>query len=221
MCQFLIVGCQVDSKYTKVEPKDDFVSLSKEIPTLIIVASYSGNNNFIGSPIPGYLSTNLLLSKEAAKALQCAEQSLRKDGYGLRIFDAYRPQKAVNHFVDWAKQLNDTLNKREYYPNVEKSALFIEGYIAEKSGHSRGSAVDLTLFSLSDSIEVDMGTPFDFFGLASHPTSNLVSDKHTANRMILRKAMESCGFNALETEWWHFYLNDEPFPKTYFDFDIE
>ncbi len=140
---------------------------------------------------------------------------------GLKLFDAYRPQQAVNHFVRWAKVLNDTLMKQSYYPDVPKSELFKRGYIASKSGHSRGSTVDLTLIDLDTGNELDMGSPYDFFGVQSHPFYKKITDKQRKNRMLLRRVMLKNGFKPYENEWWHFTLRDEPFPNQYFDFPVK
>ena len=157
-------------------------------------------------------------------------------GYGLKIYDAYRPQKAVDHFVRWASDIADTSMKRSFYPDVDKSLLFEQEYIMEKSGHTRGSTVDLTLFRISDGKDVDMGATFDWFGVESHPdfcgnpqtgeylggsgSSRTITAEQFANRMILRRAMLRHGFKPLDSEWWHFTLRDEPFPDTYFTFPV-
>ena len=163
-----------------------------------------------------------LLSKQAAAALKKASDELVQLGYRLKIYDAYRPQKAVDHFVRWSKNIEDTLMKRYFYPDLDKSVLFAQEYIAEKSGHTRGSTVDLTLFDMTTEKEVDMGGTFDFFGEQSHPDyKKTLTDEQYSNRMLLRNVMIKHGFKPLDSEWWHFTLKDEPFPDTYFDFDVK
>ena len=200
---------------------DDFVYLLDLEPSIKIELRYFSNNNFIGQPIDGYHRSTIIVSKPTALALQKVQNDLEKKGLGLKIFDAYRPQQAVNHFVRWAKVLNDTLMKQSYYPDVPKSELFKRGYIASKSGHSRGSTVDLTLIALDSGNELDMGSPYDFFGLQSHPFYKKITDKQRNNRMLLRRVMLKNGFIPYENEWWHFTLRDEPFPNQYFDFPVK
>ncbi|MBU3011785.1 M15 family metallopeptidase [Polaribacter vadi] len=182
---------------------------------------YLSNNNFIGKPIDGYINNCVIVSKETAEALKKVQTILNKKGLSLKIFDAYRPQQAVDHFVRWAKVLNDTLMKQQYYPKVPKSQLFNLGYIASKSGHTRGSTTDLTIVDKKTGEELDMGSPFDFFGIESHPFYTNITKKQKENRMLLRKVMLANGFKPYDHEWWHFTLKNEPFPKTYFNFPIQ
>jgi len=200
---------------------EDFVYLLDLEPSIKIELRYFSNNNFIGQPIDGYHRSTIIVSKPTALALQKVQNDLEKKGLGLKIFDAYRPQQAVNHFVRWAKVLNDTLMKQSYYPDVPKSELFKRGYIASKSGHSRGSTVDLTLIDLDTGNELNMGSPYDFFGVQSHPFYKKITDKQRKNRMLLRRVMLKNGFKPYENEWWHFTLRDEPFPNQYFDFPVK
>lgn len=200
---------------------EDFVYLLDLEPSIKIELRYFSNNNFIGQPIDGYHRSTIIVSKPTAIALQKVQNDLEKKGLGLKIFDAYRPQQAVNHFVRWAKVLNDTLMKQSYYPDVPKSELFKRGYIASKSGHSRGSTVDLTLIDLDTGNELDMGSPYDFFGVQSHPFYKKITDEQRKNRMLLRRVMLKNGFKPYENEWWHFTLRDEPFPNQYFDFPVK
>ena len=200
---------------------DDFVYLLDLEPSIKIELRYFSNNNFIGQPIDGYHRSTIIVSKPTASALQKVQSALEKKGLGLKIFDAFRPQRAVNHFVRWAKVLNDTLMKKSYYPDVPKSELFKRGYIASKSGHSRGSTVDLTLIDLDTGNELDMGSPYDFFGVESHPFYKKITDEQRKNRMLLRRVMLKNGFKPYENEWWHFTLRDEPFPNQYFDFPVK
>ena len=182
---------------------------------------YITHHNFIGKPIDGYKKDTIIVSQKTAEALKEIQQILLKDGFSLKIFDAYRPQQAVDHFVRWATILNDTLMKREYYPDIPKSQLFNLGYIASKSGHTRGSTVDLTIVDLKTGKELDMGSPYDFFGEISHPFYKKISKKQQENRLFLRRIMLEKGFKPYNNEWWHFTLANEPFPTTYFQFSIE
>ncbi len=182
---------------------------------------YYTNNNFIGKPIDGYRNNCVVTTLETAKKLKIIQQILARKKLSLQIFDAYRPQRAVNHFVRWAKVLEDTLMKKEYYPKIPKSQLFNLGYIASKSGHTRGSTVDLTIVDLKTGKELDMGSPYDFFGQQSHPFHEKITKIQKKNRFYLRKIMLENGFKPYNNEWWHFTLKNEPFLKTYFNFPIE
>ena len=182
---------------------------------------YATSNNFIGKPIDGYLKDSLIVSTPAAKALKEIQTKLMLSGLSLKIFDAYRPQQAVDHFVRWAKVMNDTLMKKLYYPDVQKSELFTLGFIASKSGHTRGSTVDLSIVDVKTNKEVDMGSSYDFFGEKSHPFYKKITEAQMKNRMLLRTIMIKNGFIPYDNEWWHFTLKDEPYPTTYFNFLIE
>ena len=201
--------------------RDGFVSLAEAVPDAILEIRYYSTYNFVGERVDGYEQPCALLSKEAATALKAASDDAVRRGCRLKIYDAYRPQRAVAHFMRWAKDANDTRMKYCFYPNLDKSVLFERGYIAEKSGHSRGSTVDLTLFDMKTGKEVDMGGTFDWFGVESHPDYKGVTEKQYANRMLLREIMTSHGFKPLAEEWWHFTLADEPYPDTCFDFPVE
>ncbi|MBU1642813.1 M15 family metallopeptidase [bacterium] len=196
------------------DSKEAFVNINIQIPSIRFEMRYAGTDNFIGRPIDGYEEPLCYLTKEAALALQKVQASLQKEEHTLRVYDCFRPQRAVDHFVRWAKELNDTEMKNIYYPGVDKKELFDRGYIASKSGHSRGSTVDLTIDGL------DMGTPFDFFDPRSHTESDAVTEKQHENRMRLKKVMEENGFQNYTEEWWHFTLKSEPFKERYFDFAI-
>lgn len=198
-----------------------FAYIQTEIKDVVLDIRYCGNHNFIGRPIDGYTSPRPVVTKETLVALVAVQQELKKNGLGLKIFDAYRPQRAVDHFVRWSYELNDTLMKQAFYPNLRKDQLFELGYIAYKSGHSRGSTVDITLVSLRTGEEVDMGSPYDFFGEISWPFAKGISKKQQENRLLLRRVMLANGFKPYANEWWHFTLNNEPFPNTYFDFVVE
>lgn len=199
----------------------DFVLLSEAVPDAILEIRYYSTYNFVGSRINGYERPVAYLTKKAAAALREVSDELVQKGYRLKIYDAYRPQRAVNHFESWARDLKDTQMKEYFYPELDKSVLFEQGYIAHKSGHSRGSTLDLTLFDMNTEKEVDMGGTFDYFGLKSHPGYKGVTPAQYNNRMILREAMTKHGFKPLSEEWWHFTLKDEPYPDTYFDFPVK
>lgn len=198
-----------------------FVYLKDVAPTIQNELRYCSHNNFIGVPIDGYEESTVIITTPAAIALKKVQAQVYKQGYSLKVFDAYRPQQAVNHFVRWARVYNDTIKKQEYYPKVNKRHLFKLGYIASKSGHSRGSTVDLTLVDLKTGKEVDMGSKFDFFGEKSHLYNKTITQEQQKNRNILRKAMVENGFRPYKNEWWHYTLRNEPYPKTYFNFPVK
>jgi len=200
-----------------------FVEIRDAVPGVVVELRYFSNDNFVGEMIEGYQGDHCYITAEAAQALARVQQELAHVGLGLKVFDAYRPQRSVDRFVAWAEDLDDTRMKASYYPDVEKRNLFRDGYIAAKSGHSRGSTVDLTIVSMDDGVpaELDMGTPWDFFGPESWPASMAATPQQRANRMLLQSLMVKHGFRPLAEEWWHFTLEDEPFPGTYFDFVIE
>lgn len=200
---------------------EGFVYLDEAAPEITSNARYAGKDNFVGVPVDGYRVARVVLSVPAATALRQAAAALAPFGLGLKVFDGYRPQSAVDHFVRWAADLSDTRNKADYYPRVDKANLFRDGYIAEKSGHSRGSTVDLTIVNVADGSELAMGTPFDFFGPESWPDDRRFAATVRANRALLRQVMRGSGFRPLAQEWWHFTLEQEPWPERYFDFPIE
>ena len=197
-----------------------FVLLSDAVPDAILEIRYYSTYNFIGDRIDGYEEPVALLTREAAAALKEVSDELVAKGYRLKIYDAYRPQMAVSHFMRWALDFEDTRMKEYFYPELEKDVLFPLGYIAEHSGHSRGSTVDLTLFDMTTEKEVDMGGTFDYFGELSHPDYTGITEEQYQNRMILREAMLAHGFKPLAEEWWHFTLENEPYPNTYFTFPV-
>lgn len=207
--------------FTAQQMPKEFVYLEDIESSIQKDLRYLSDKNFIGKPIDGYQNNCVIVSKETAIALKKVQTILLEKGYSLKVFDTYRPQQAVDHFVRWAKVLNDTLMKSEYYPNVPKSELFNQGYIASKSGHTRGSTVDLTIVDVQTQKELDMGSPYDFFGVESHPFYSKISKNQKENRMLLRKVMLENGFKPYENEWWHFTLRNEPFPNTYFNFVVE
>jgi len=236
----LLTGCECKKTVPPTEDSSEFVMLAQAVPDAILEIRYYGTYNFVGARIDGYLEPTALLTKKAAEALKAVSDDVKAQGYRLKIYDAYRPQKAVDHFVRWAADIPDVAMKPYFYPDLDKSVLFAQEYIMEKSGHTRGSTVDLTLFDMATEKEVDMGGTFDWFGPESHPdfcgnpetgeytgdnskspAGRSITQKQFANRMILRRAMLAHGFKPLDSEWWHFTLKDEPFPSTYFTFPIK
>jgi D-alanyl-D-alanine dipeptidase len=214
---FLVQGCSQHQE----DPKQGFVYIHESIPNVVLDVRYFSTDNFMGTRVDGYRKAVALLSEQAAGALSGVQKDLNRQGLGLKVFDAYRPQKAVNHFMRWAKDPADTLTKSKYYPDLPKDRLFELGYIAEKSGHTRGSTLDLTVVNLETGEELDMGSSWDFFGEISHHDSPLVNEEATANRDLLRTVMVKHGFKPYANEWWHYTLENEPFPERYFDFDVE
>lgn len=201
-----------------------FVYLDAMVPDLRLDLRYAGSHNFVGEPIDGYRKQRCILTREAAEALRKVQEELRPFGLGLKVFDCYRPQMAVDHFVRWARDLGDIRMKQEFYPDVEKKDLFRDGYIAAKSGHSRGGTVDLTIVSLAGEDagrELDMGSGFDFFGRPSWPDNPEIAASARAHRLLLRQVMEKHGFRPYAQEWWHFTLKNEPWPDTYFNFPVQ
>ena len=200
--------------------RSGFVVISEAVPDVILEIRYYSTYNFVGTRIDGYEEPVALMTKEAAKALKAVSDDVKSQGYRLKIYDAYRPARAVAHFCRWAKD-KDTTMKRAFYPNLDKANLFKQDYIATKSGHSRGSTVDLTLFDMRTGKEVDMGGTFDMLDPCSHPDyKGDLTPEQIANRQLLRQAMMRHGFKPLYSEWWHFTLRDEPYPNTYFDFPV-
>ena len=197
-----------------------FVYIDEVINDVDIDIRYSNDNNFIGKKINGYNQSAAIGTKELALALQEIQNDLKHFGYGVKIFDAYRPQKAVNHFSRWSTN-DDVLMKDLFYPNIEKRDLFKEGYIASRSGHSRGSTIDLTIINLKTKEELDMGTSYDFFGIESSYDYSGLTYEQNSNRLLLYSVMKKYGFKSLKSEWWHFTLENEPFPDTYFNFNVE
>ncbi|MBQ7186970.1 MAG: M15 family metallopeptidase [Ruminococcus sp.] len=197
-----------------------FVVLADFVPSVIQEIRYYSTYNFIGERIDGYEEPCALITKEAARALKAVSSELLVRGYRLKVFDAYRPAPAVRQFVLWGIEDTDIRMKPYFYPSLEKQELFKKGYIAGKSSHSRGSAVDLTLFDMNSGRELDMGSPFDLFSEVSHPDCRSITDEQFENRMLLQGAMLRCGFEPIDCEWWHFMLKDEPYPDTYFEFPV-
>lgn len=207
--------------YSIAQLPDNFVYVGEYMPYLKVEMRYNTSHNFVGQPIDGYHSNKLILTEPAVRALAKVQEELESHGYCLKVYDGYRPQRAVNHFMRWARDLNDTINKREFYPDVKKEHLFKEEYIATRSGHSRGSTVDLTIVDTATNEIIDMGSTYDFFGVESWVDHQDISEAQKSNRQLLQKVMKTHGFVNYPKEWWHFTLRNEPFPETYFDFIIE
>jgi zinc D-Ala-D-Ala dipeptidase len=221
------------------EPPRGFVALERVAPTILQDMRYATTHNFVGRRIRGYRDPVCILTRRAARALERAQGRLRRRGYTLKVYDCYRPQRAVDHFVRWA-ETRDHRMKREFYPRVRKSRLFADGYIARRSGHSRGSTVDLTLVRLPAKEQprwsgrlvpcfsprrypdnsVDMGTGFDCFDTLAHTLDRRIRGRARRNRLLLKRTLERVGFENYANEWWHYTLRDEPFPDRYFDFPV-
>jgi D-alanyl-D-alanine dipeptidase len=198
-----------------------FAYLDAEIPNIVLETRYATTENFTGRVVPGYASFRQVLTKEAIAALKQVQAELNQDGLGLKVYDAYRPQRAVDSFMAWCANEADTLKKAEYYPDVAKKDIIPSGYIWTKSGHSRGSTLDLTIVNLETGEELDMGTSWDFFGHESWIDYAGITEQQKANRQLLAEVMKKHGFKGIREEWWHFTLVNEPFPDTYFDFVVE
>ena len=205
----------------KKELPQGFRYLHEVIPDIVLEVRYAGTNNFLGTPVEGYKIEKIILSTPAAMALNKVQQDLKSLGYCLKVFDGYRPQRAVNHFITWAKVSEDTIKKQQFYPDVDKKDLFNLGYISTRSGHSRGSTVDLTIVDYNTGKEVDMGGPYDFFGELSHHNYSKITAKQKDNRVLLKQIMVKHGFTPYTQEWWHYTFQPEPYPDTYFDFVVE
>ncbi|WP_218673524.1 M15 family metallopeptidase [Chromobacterium haemolyticum] len=212
---------------------DGFIYLSDMAPDIQQDMRYAGHSNFIGRPINGYKTARCVLTRQAAAQLAKVQIQLKEMQMSLKVWDCYRPQQAVNDFHTWSLDATDQKNKSTYYPDIDKAQLFAKGYISEKSGHSRGSTVDLTVVAIGGAAkkyipgnfhvnsDLDMGTPFDWFGVESNTENPDVSPAAQANRRWFRHVMQTHGFYNLPEEWWHFTLRQEPFPSTFFDFPVE
>jgi D-alanyl-D-alanine dipeptidase len=224
---------------------DGFVDIQKAIPEIVLDIRYYSPHNFVGERVDGYLAPKCFLTKEAAEALSKVQKDMEPFSLSLKIYDCYRPQRAVNHFARWATEIENTKTMKEFYPTIDKRNLFKDGYIANKSGHSRGSTLDLTIVPLPVPVQpqyipgqklyecylpaakrfadnsIDMGTGFDCFHELSHTANSNISYQQKINRLLLKSLMEKYGFKNYDMEWWHFTLKNEPYPDTYFDFPIE
>jgi D-alanyl-D-alanine dipeptidase len=221
-----------------------FVDVKDVVPSVLLDVRYFTAHNFVGTKVDGYNAPKCILTRKAAEALGGVQKDLEPFCLSLKIYDCYRPQRAVAHFVRWAKDIEDTKTKKEFYPTIDKRNLFRDGYIAEKSGHSRGSTVDLTVVAMSSGDQetytpgqlsacylpadkrfrdnsIDMGTGFDCFHELAHTANGQVGVTQRLHRLLLKTLMEKHGFVNYDKEWWHFTLKDEPFPDTYFDFPVE
>ena len=199
---------------------DGFVYVKTIIPDIDVELRYYSTNNFVGDTIDGYNANTLIMTKASALQLKAVQDELHQQNLCLRVYDAYRPQRAVNHFIRWARDLNDTINKSRFYPDVDKRNLFKEEYIASRSGHSRGSTVDLTIIDGNTNEPLDMGSAYDFFGQQSWVNYDKITKEQQKNRQLLQQVMLKHGFRNYPKEWWHFTLNGEPFKDTYFDFVV-
>ena len=216
---FIIVLCAFYYIFLNNNLEDGFVYLNDIDDSIIVDLKYYSSENFTGRFVDGYLANKAILTNEAGIALSNAQKDFNKLGYSLILYDAYRPQSAVDFFVRWSTNLNDTLFKNLYYPDIKKSNLFKLGYIAYKSGHSRGSTIDVSLVDITTNKEIDMGTIFDYFGIESHTFYDNLTDNQKANRLLLYEIMSNNGFQNYSKEWWHYTLKNEPFQK-YFNFLI-
>jgi D-alanyl-D-alanine dipeptidase len=250
MVRSLIICC-VFIQFCHAIPEEfrrkGFVYLHEIDPSILVSLRYCTNENFVGKPVDGYKKSVVIITQQTALALKKVQEDLKKDGYCLVVYDAYRPQQAVNHFMRWSEDGKDTLKEQHYYPRVAKDKVFDEGYVAKRSGHSRGSTVDLTIIRDAHNVHaiieqdrqlcdgcvikflddgtVDMGSSFDLFDTTSHTHNNLIEEKFQSQRNYLKAKMEEHGFKNYTQEWWHYTLQNEPFPadkeNSYFDFEIE
>ena len=216
---FIIVLCAFYYIFLNNNLEDGFVYLNDIDDSIIVDLKYYSSENFTGRFVDGYLANKAILTNETAIALSNAQKDFNKLGYSLILYDAYRPQSAVDFFVRWSTNLNDTIFKNLYYPDIKKSNLFKLGYIAYKSGHSRGSTIDVSLVDITTNKEIDMGTIFDYFGIESHTFYDNLTENQKANRLLLYEIMSNNGFQNYSKEWWHYTLKNEPFQK-YFNFLI-
>jgi D-alanyl-D-alanine dipeptidase len=200
---------------------DGFVYAKTVITDLDVDLAYFSTNNFVGDTIDDYNANRLILTKATAEKLKLVQGELQQQNLCLKVYDGYRPQGAVNHFIRWAKDLSDTINKPQFYPDVNKRNLFKAGYIASHSGHSRGSTLDITLTNGDTGAPLDMGSPYDFFGEQSWVDYKYITEQQKTNRQLLQTVMLKHNFRNYPKEWWHFTLRWEPFPETYFDFKVE
>ena len=216
----LILACAAPTAHAQTQRPRDFVNAATIVPGLVTEIRYAGAHNFVGRPIHGYEAPACWLTRPAALALAQVQADLARFGLGLKVYDCYRPVRAVADFAAWARDVNDQAHKAEFYPSIDKRQLFQLGYIAERSGHSRGSTADLTVIDRTSGAEIDMGSPFDLFDPKSWPTSDAVTPAQRANRLMLQSVMAAHGFSPLEQEWWHFTLTHEPHPRIYYDFPV-
>lgn len=210
----------IEAKTASPYDRSDFVVVADVIPDVLQEIRYYSAYNFVGSRIDGYEEPVALLTREAVVALKEAAVDFRKAGYVIKIYDAYRPQRAVDHFMRWAANPSDVKMKDFFYPRLEKKRIIPEGYVATRSNHSRGSTVDMTIVNMKTGQELDVGEHFDYFGERSHPDFKGVTPQQQANRNFIREIMVKHGFDSLDTEWWHYTLKNQPYPTTRFDFPV-
>jgi zinc D-Ala-D-Ala dipeptidase len=200
--------------------KDGFVFVDECVPGMRWDAKYATWDNFTGKPVDGYVANRIVGTHALCAALERAREEAASLGFGLLLWDGYRPQRAVDCFLRWAEQPEDGRTKPRHYPNIARAEMFENGYVAAKSGHSRGSSVDLTLYHLATDELAPMGGGHDLMDAISHHGARGITQVEAANRRTLRSVMTTSGFGSYECEWWHYSLKDEPFPDTYFDFPI-
>lgn len=198
----------------------DFVFVDQYVPGVRWDAKYATWDNFTGKPVDGYDANRIVGTRALCAALERARDKARSVGFGLLLWDGYRPQRAVDCFIRWSRQPEDGLTKRRHYPNIARAEMFEQGYVAAKSGHTRGGTVDLTLYELASGELARMGGHHDLMDPVSHHGASGLTATETRNRQTLRSIMEDCGFSSYECEWWHYTLRHEPYPNTYFDFDV-
>jgi D-alanyl-D-alanine dipeptidase len=200
--------------------KDDFAFVDERVPGMRWDAKYATWDNFTGKPVDGYGVNRIVGTTALCAALERAREEAASMGFGLLLWDGYRPQRAVDCFLRWAEQPEDGRTKLRHYPNIDRAEMFANGYVAAKSGHSRGSTVDLTLYHLATGELAAMGGDYDLMDAVSHHSAPGITEVEAANRRHLHSIMTACGFGAYAREWWHYTLEDEPYPDTYFDFPI-
>jgi D-alanyl-D-alanine dipeptidase len=199
---------------------EQLVFVDEHVPGIRWDAKYATWDNFTGKPVDGYQANRIVGTRALCAALCRARDHAATLGLGLLLWDGYRPQRAVDQFVRWASEPEDDRTKRRHYPNIDRAAMFNQGYVARRSGHTRGSTVDLTLYHLATGELVPMGGGHDLMDPVSHHGARGIARVEERNRRTLRSIMERAGFRPYETEWWHYTLQDEPFPDTYFDWPI-
>lgn len=226
MCKLLCFICLLAISFFSHALPNDFVYLNQIVPDVIEDIRYAGNNNFIGNTIPGYQAAKCILTRQAAEQLKKIQMKAKAMGYSLKVFDCYRPQMAVDSFIRWSKTSNSKMKAR-FYPNEDKNVLFAKGYLAEHSGHTRGSTIDLTLVQINNkngrqtTTELDMGTPYDYLDKKANVFYPKLTPIQRTNRQLLRRLMLSNGFKPYPQEWWHFTLRNEPYPHKYFNFQVQ
>ncbi len=198
----------------------DFVFVDEVVPGIRWDAKYATWDNFTGKPVDGYLANRVIGTQALCAALDRAQEEAAVLGFGLLLWDGYRPQRAVDRFLQWAHEPEDGRTKQRHYPNIDRAAMFEQGYVATRSGHSRGSTIDLTLYHLATGELAQMGGDHDLMDTISHHGARGITEVEARNRAHLRSVMEACGFSAYESEWWHYTLRDEPHRDTYFDFPV-